>query len=456
MNIILLAGGSGQLLWPLSNGVRSKQFIRVFRTPDGGRESMLQRVWRKIREAEPDASVTVATSAAQVSAVRRQLGQQARVCPEPCRRDTFPAIVLAAAHLHDVQGVGPDEAAVVCPVDPYIRDGYPDALRRMWELAQSDAAPLVLMGVRPACPGENYGYILPETGDEVSRVLSFREKPDEKTAREYIASGGLWNGGVFAFKLRWALEKARERTGFDRYDDLLANYETLEKISFDYAVTEREKDALVFRFSGEWKDLGTWNTLTEAMEENPVGDVRFDGACQNVQAVNELDIPMLVLGIRDAVVAASPEGILVSSRERSGCIKPLVDEIDRPVMFAEKSWGSYRVLSAEEDSLTVQLTLDPGRGMSCHSHQNRDEVWTVISGTGLAAVDGKERTVRPGDTVFLPAGSRHTIAAGKEGVLRLIEVQLGRNIDAGDKRIHRPGPGKAEDETVNGVEDENV
>ena len=108
MNIVLLAGGSGKLLWPLSNGVRSKQFIRIFRTPDGERESMLQRVCRQVRQADPSAAVTIATSKSQVSAVRHQLGDHVNLCVEPCRRDTFPAIALAAAYLHDVQGIGLD------------------------------------------------------------------------------------------------------------------------------------------------------------------------------------------------------------------------------------------------------------------------------------------------------------------------------------------------------------
>lgn len=432
MNIILLAGGSGKLLWPLSNGVRSKQFIRIFSTPDGGRESMLQRVFRQIRQADPDAAITIATSKSQVSAMKNQLDGDVNVCVEPCRRDTFPAIALASAYLRDIKGLDPEEAVVVCPVDPCVGDDYFLALRQLWELAGTGTAGLILMGIDPTCPSEKYGYILPMSNDPVAKVQTFREKPDADTAQRYIEAGGLWNAGIFACKLRYVLERAQERIGFTDYHDLIARYDSLEKISFDYAVAEREKDTAVMRFSGKWKDLGTWETLTEAMEGPAAGDVRLDSTCQNVHAVNELDIPMLVLGIRDAVIAASPEGILVSDRELSSRIKPYVDELERPAMFAEKSWGTYRVLDMGKESLTVRLTLKPGRGMSCHAHDRRDEVWTVISGSGYAVVDGAEKEVCAGDVLRLPAGCRHTIRAGSEG-LELIEVQLGKDISADDK-----------------------
>ena len=124
MNIVLLSGGSGKRLWPLSNDIRSKQFIKIFKTEDGGYESMLQRVYRQIKQADPEANVTIATSKAQVSSIRNQLGENVGISVEPCRRDTFPAIALASAYLHDVMGVSGDEPVVICPVDPYVEDGY--------------------------------------------------------------------------------------------------------------------------------------------------------------------------------------------------------------------------------------------------------------------------------------------------------------------------------------------
>ena len=430
MNIILLSGGSGKRLWPLSNDIRSKQFIKIFKTADGY-ESMVQRVYRQITEVDKDASVTIATSKTQVSAIHNQLGDSVGVCVEPCRRDTFPAIALATAYLHDVKGVGPDEPVVVCPVDPYVNNDYFEALKQLSDLAEKGGANLSLMGIEPTYPSEKYGYIIPESAGSVSPVRTFKEKPDAKTAEQYIAQGALWNGGVFAYRLGYVLDRAHELIDFTDHQDLFNKYETLNKISFDYAVVEHESKIQVMRFAGQWKDMGTWNTLTEAMEEPKIGKAILNDACENVHVLNELDVPVLCMGLKDVVVSASPEGILVSDKEQSSYIKPFVDKIDQQIMFAEKSWGSFRVLDVEDESLTITITLNPGHCMNYHSHARRDEVWTVISGRGYAIVDGVKTTVQAGDVVKMPAGSRHTIVADTE--LKVMEVQLGRDISVHDK-----------------------
>ncbi len=432
MNIILLSGGSGKRLWPLSNDIRSKQFIKIFKKPNTDTyESMLQRVYRQIKTADPEATMTLATGKSQVSAIHNQLGEGVGISVEPCRRDTFPAIALATAYLHDVKGIPEEEAVVVCPVDPYVDEGYFAALKQLWELAQKGTANLVLMGIDPTYPSEKYGYIIPETKDTVAKVSTFKEKPDAATAQQYINQGGLWNGGVFAYKISYVLERARQLLGFTDYADLFSRYDTLTKISFDYAVVEHEPDIAVMRFTGEWKDLGTWNTLTEAMEENVLGDARLNEACRNVHVLNELGIPILAMGLQDVVIAASSEGILVADKEQSSYIKPFVDAIDQQVMFAEKSWGQYQVLDAEENSMTIKVTLNPGHRMNYHSHDKRDEVWTVVSGKGRTIVDGMEQPVQAGDVITMAAGCKHTVIADTK--LQLIEVQLGNDISVNDK-----------------------
>ena len=435
MNLILLSGGSGKRLWPLSNDIRSKQFIKLFRREDGSYESMVQRVYRQITETAPGAEVTIATSRSQVSAIRNQLGEAVHVCVEPCRRDTFPAIALACAYLRDIKGVPREEAVVVCPVDPYVNNDYFEALGRLWKLAGENRSNLALMGIEPTYPSEKYGYIIPEGTDCVSRVKTFKEKPDEAAAREYIRQGALWNGGVFAFRLGYVLDRAEELFGFCDYDRIYGEYENLKKISFDYAVAEKESSIEVMRFGGQWKDLGTWNTLTEEMSEPSIGQVLYNDACENLHVINELNVPVLCMGLKDVVVSASAEGILVSDKEQSSYIKPFVDTIDQQVMFAEKSWGSFKVLDVEEESMTIKVTLNAGHRMNYHSHANRDEVWTVISGRGRTVVDGMEEIVEPGDVVTMQAGCRHTVIAETE--LKLIEVQLGREISVHDKQKYQ-------------------
>lgn len=431
MNIILLSGGSGQRLWPLSNDIRSKQFIKIFHTESGELESMVQRVYRQIKTVDKGANVTIATSKSQVSSINNQLGEEVGISVEPCRRDTFPAIALAAAYLKDVKRVGENEAVVVCPVDPYVENDYFEALKELETRAEVSEANLVLMGIEPTYPSEKYGYIIPESNAPVSSVSMFKEKPTQELAAEYIADGALWNGGVFAFRLGYVLKRAHELIDFTDYNDLFTKYDTLTKISFDYAVVEHEKRIEVMRFSGTWKDLGTWNTLTEAMDSNCVGEALFNEACENVHVVNELNVPIICMGLKDVVVSASPEGILVSDKEQSSYIKPLVNTLEQKIMFAEKSWGSFRVLDMEDDSVTIKVTLHPGHRMNYHSHDFRDEVWTVISGEGRTIVDGMEQKVKTGDVVTMAAGCRHTIIADTE--LQVIEVQLGKEISVHDK-----------------------
>lgn len=434
MNIILLSGGSGKRLWPLSNDIRSKQFIKAFQKNEGEMESMVQRVFRQITEVDAEAQVTIATSKRQVSQIKNQLGDRVNVCVEPDRRDTFPAICLAATYLHDVKGVSAEESVVVCPVDPYVENAYFEALKELSDLAGEGNANLTLLGIEPTYPSEKYGYIIPESEAQVSPVDTFKEKPDVETAKKYLEQGAVWNGGVFAFKLGYLLDKAHELIAFEDYYDLFAHYSEQKKISFDYAVVEQESKIQVLRYKGEWRDLGSWNTFTEAMGDVSLGKVTMDETCQDTQVVNELNIPILCMGCKDMVVAASNDGILIADKEQSSYIKPYVDAIEQPVMYAEKSWGSFTVLDVQEDSMTMKVVLLPGHKLHYHSHEYRDEVWTVVSGQGRTIVDGMEQIVRAGDVVTMAAGCKHTVIADTE--LQIIEVQLGKDIDVNDKQKH--------------------
>ena len=434
MQVILLSGGSGKRLWPLSNDVRSKQFIKIFKQSDGSYESMLQRVYRQLKNVDKDVKVTIATSDTQLSAIYNQLGKDVNVSIEPCRRDTFPAIALATAYLHDVLGVRKDESVVVCPVDPYVEQDYFKALKDLSDLADKGTANLTLMGIEPTYPSEKYGYIIPTSKDFVSRVLTFKEKPSESVAKEYIKQGALWNGGVFAYKVEYLLNIAHQLISFSDYHDLYNKYSELNKISFDYAVVEHEENINVMRFEGMWKDLGTWNTLIEVMSDPIMGKVITDTECKNINVINELDVPVLCMGLENTVIAASAEGIIVSEKDRSSHIKPYVDSISQEIMFAEKSWGSYRVLDVQKGSLTIKAELRTNNAMNYHSHNRRDEVWTIVSGQGKVIIDDEERIVNCGDVISLPRGSKHTIMAISD--LTIIEVQIGTDISVEDKILY--------------------
>lgn len=405
--------------------------MKLFKNNDGVHESMVQRVYRQLRTVDNNCNVTIATSKAQVSSIHNQLDDKVGISVEPCRRDTFPAIALASAYLHDVQKVDSDEPVVVLPVDPYVQDEYFVMLKKLGEQAAKGEANLVLMGIEPTYPSEKYGYIIPTDESEVSVVKTFKEKPDQETAKEYISKGAIWNGGVFAYKLGYLLDIAEKLLGTSEYADLYSNYENLPKISFDYAVVEKEQRIQVMRYSGEWIDLGSWNTLTDTMSENIIGDAIEDDACENVHIINELDVPILAMGLKDVVISASPDGILVSDKDQSGYLKKYVEKMDREAMFAEKSWGAFKVIDTGCNSMTIKVSIKPGDGMNYHSHDHRDEVWVVVNGEGRTVVDGMEQKVHPGDVITMKSGCRHTIFADTE--LELIEVQLGKEITINDK-----------------------
>lgn len=432
MKIILLSGGSGKRLWPLSNDIRSKQFIKIFKTEDGY-ESMVQRVYRQIRQVDQEAEIIIATSKAQVSTIRNQLGEQVDICVEPYRRDTFPAITLAGQYLRDIKSVSENETIIVCPVDTYVEDEfYKKIITVAREKDRIHEEGLLLLGVEPTYASEKYGYIFPNKIAEVSPAIKYIEKPSETEAEQYINEGALWSAGVFAFQLGYLLKKAHELIDYTDYDDLFSKYNSLKKISLDYAVLEQETDLQVVRYKGTWTDLGTWNTMSDAMESPVIGKAIVSDTCENVHILNDMDLPILCMGLKDIVITTSPEGILVSDKEASSKIKPYVDKIRQQVRFAEKSWGEFRVMDVEADSITVKVTLNPGHRMNYHAHQFRDEVWTVISGKGRTIVDGMEQPVGPGDVITMQAGCKHTIIADTE--LKLIEIQLGKNISVNDKQ----------------------
>lgn len=431
MNIILLSGGSGKRLWPLSNDIRSKQFIKLFKNESGEYESMVQRVYRQIVTVDPEAKVTIATSKSQASVIHNQLGSSVSICVEPYRRDTFPAILLAASYLHDELGVDSEECVAVCPVDPYVDCTYYESVKSLETLVLQDSAKLTLMGISPTCPSDKYGYIIPECANDVSSVKEFKEKPDRSTAEVYLKQNALWNAGVFAFKLGYLLEKAHAMIDFDDYRDLYSKYENLPKISFDYAVVEKEVSIQVKRYNGDWKDVGTWNMMAEVMADTVKGKGIMDDTCVNTQIVNELNIPILAMGCKDMVIAASGDGILISNKERSGYMKSYVDKISTEVMYAEKSWGTYTVIDVQPGSMTVKVSMKAGQKMSQHYHNYREEVWTIVSGEGKVTIDEMEQVLHVGDVVTIAAGCKHTIEAITN--LDIIEVQLGDAISVADK-----------------------
>ncbi|WP_243495580.1 sugar phosphate nucleotidyltransferase [Priestia aryabhattai] len=438
MKLVLLSGGSGKRLWPLSNDTRSKQFLKVLEGRDGQKESMVQRVWSQIEAVGLNESTVIATSKLQRDMIRGQVGTDIPLIIEPERRDTFPAIGLAASYLHSEEQASEDEIVVVLPVDPYVEDGFFERVKDLESVLRDSKADLALMGVTPTYPSSKYGYIVPEgkvQGDSYFTVECFTEKPSEEAAVGLINQRALWNCGVFAFRLGYLLQILQEKKLPLQFETLHKEYTTLPKISFDYEVVEKASHIVALPYNGYWKDLGTWNTLTEEMATSQIGKGVLTDDSANTHLVNELDIPVTVLGVKDVVVAASPDGILVADKASSPKIKEIIGDWNYPPMYEERLWGWSRVLDyakydEETEMVTKRIHISKGKNSTYHYHNLRDEVWTIVRGEGELALDDYIRRVKAGDIIHLPAGKKHGIHALTD--LEFIEVQTGKVISNED------------------------
>ncbi|MEM5624485.1 sugar phosphate nucleotidyltransferase [Bacillus wiedmannii] len=443
MKLVLLSGGSGKRLWPLSNDSCSKQFIKVLRDEQNELQSMVQRVWGQLRRLGLEENSVIATSKSQVDMINSQLGNKTPIIIEPQRRDTFPAIALAATYLYSKQHVDIDEVIGVLPVDPYVEDSFFERLLDLEDILKKSVADMALMGVKPTYPSEKYGYIVPNVEKNNQNYISvshFKEKPNVEEAIKLLEQNALWNCGVFAFKLDKIISLLDQKGLPVQYDELVKQYEKLPKISFDYEVVEKTEKIIALPYEGSWKDLGTWNTLTEEMGTERIGKANMSNDCKNNHIINELEIPISVLGLSNVVVAASPDGILVSDKEASPRVKELVGDWDQRPMYEERRWGWYRVLDYTKyekgnEVLTKRIGITAGKNLSYQYHNHRSEVWTIVKGEGVFVLGNELRVVRSGDVLEIHAGDYHAIKAVND--LEFIEIQSGTELVEEDiVRIH--------------------
>ncbi|MCI8285831.1 MAG: cupin domain-containing protein [Firmicutes bacterium] len=445
MDVLLLSGGSGKRLWPLSNEVRSKQFLKLLKNETGDNESMIQRICRQIKIAGLDSSLTIATGEAQAEAIQNQIDgiTRADILTEPERRDTYPAVLLSCAYLYYEKRSSLDESVAVIPIDPYVDNNYFDLIKHMGKIAEKSSEEVILMGIKPTYTATGFGYILPSekhvfdesNNTKYMHVQKFIEKPDADTANKLIGSGALWNSGVFVFKLRYIINILKEKYNVKNYSDAKEIYSKLPVNSFDYEIVENAKSLGMVEYTGMWKDIGTWENITSVMEDKITGRVCTDKKLQNTNVINELDIPLVAMGLTDTIVAASPDGILVADKNAAHDLKKyLKDDIKRP-MYEARRWGEYKVINycAYRDglkALTKQLIIQKGKRISYQMHKKRDEIWTITDGIGKLCIDGEYREVKRGDVVKVERGKKHGIEAIER--LEIIEIQMGEELTEED------------------------
>lgn len=424
MQIILLSGGSGTRLWPLSNNIRSKQFLKLFDAPDGGKESMLQRVVRQIKECIDDADITIATSSSQREAIIAQLGSQIDIVCEPSRRDTFPAIALATSYLCSKKNILDDEIVIVMPCDPFADSGYFDTICEMGEEVATGRANLVLMGITPHCPSSKFGYMLPDK--KANQINRFIEKPEKEKAEFLISLGALWNGGVFAFRLGYLVSIIKKYFSEVTFNNIYKGYDLLPKISFDYEVVEKESMISFVPFKGRWKDLGTWDALSSELNEEAVGNALLRD-CEHTTVINELAIPVVCKGVNNLIVALSPDGVLVAEKSVSGQIKDDVEGLKKTPMFEEKSWGNCStidcLLTEENTIITTKRYHMMNRSVisdKCNFHQKR--ILTFLYGTGNIEINSVLSAIESGKVVDIPVNSFYTIHS--DNSIEFIETEI--------------------------------
>ena len=424
MKLLLLSGGSGKRLWPLSNDINSKQFIRLLDDGHGSKQSMIERVFSQLSDMELNHDAFILTNAHQRDAIVYQIGTDANIITEPSRRDTFPAIVLGASYLNEQQ-VDPDETVLVMPVDAYVDLRFFEYFPQVDEAVQANDDALHLIGVTPLHPTSKYGYIVPDETAQMSSVRLFQEKPTVAVAEQLIGQGALWNCGIFACKLHLLLDELAERNLPTTYSDLTSRYDELEKTSFDYAVVEHAESVFVHRYDGDWKDLGTWNTLTEEMTSTTHGQVELFEST-NTHVINELNLPLIGIGLEDLVVAVNADGILVSKKEATPQLKDYLASSDDYPKFKWKQWGQSEVIHHEtladgHHSVTRRMLVQAGKELSYHYHEETDTIWTILQGTAIVTIDGESFEVRPTNAISIQRGKAHMLKASETVIL--IEVQ---------------------------------
>jgi mannose-1-phosphate guanylyltransferase/mannose-6-phosphate isomerase len=460
MYVLILAGGSGTRLWPLSREEMPKQFLRVC----DDERSLLQRTARRVLSVAEMDRVKVVASGRWKALIEYQLSRIGFagdfVIEEPAPRNTAPAIALGAAKLLE-SGASPDDIVLVCPSDHVISDE--DAFARAVGAAREAASRglVVTFGVKPSAPETGFGYIKTRRGEsEWLSVDAFVEKPDEETAKSYIASGDYyWNGGIFCFRFRDIIEAYRKcfpegALIFDAPPGEAGKYFMSSPAeSIDYAVMERLDNIACVPLDAGWSDVGSW----DAVYENSNRDERENARAGNVSlhgGKNSLVIggERLICGIDldSMIVVDTPDALFVSPRGSSqklrGVVRDLAlshhDEIAEAPLSA-RPWGTYSVLSKGLRHKIKRITVAPEKRLSLQYHLHRSEHWVVVQGTARVAIYGqneetppKEKLVHEGESVFVPKGYLHRLENPGRVPLEIIEVQIGEYVGEDDiKRV---------------------
>lgn len=449
MKVIILAGGGGTRLFPLSRSCFPKQFLSV-----EGRHSLLAQTVLRFLPLVDESEIVIVTNKDYYHHVKAELAncgaEGVHILLEPVGRNTAPAIALAARYCLDKLGANEDEALLVTPSDTIVRPetSFGETVRDALELAQDGK--IVTFGVRPVKPETSFGYI--QIGKPYKKgytVELFREKPDYATAEKYLASQNYyWNAGMFAIKIGSILKELEcyQPDIFSLVSSNLAevieNFDQMPNISFDYAVAEKSKNVVTIPLKAYWNDIGSWDAIYEVMEKDSDGNALM-GDCLTIDCKNNLMLGRSRLiagvGLEDLLVVETDDVILVAKKGESQKVKELVGELkergrceadENTTMF--RPWGSYTVLGEGPGYKMKKIVVSPGQRLSLQLHYHRSEHWVVIGGTAKVTIGEQEQMVHKNQSVFIPASTKHRLENPGRLPLEIIEVQNGDYLEEDD------------------------
>ena len=452
MKIIILAGGGGSRLFPLSRTLFPKQFLKL-----NGEESLLAQTIDRFLPIVKPSDMVVVTNQEYIHHVRTELiaakAQEAHVLLEPVARNTAPAVAFAARYCLEQLGCEPDEILYVTPSDHIIRpiETFTANVRQAIGLAK--LGKIVTLGIQPNHPETGYGYI--QAGKPYSggfAVQSFREKPDQRTAETYIAAGNYyWNSGMFAFTIRCFMEELQAyqpavyELAESGLDGMTANFAEMPNISIDYAIAEKSKELVMLPITAAWNDIGSWDAIYDVLDKDSNGNA-VKGDCIPIECSNTLILGhsrlIAGIGLEDILVVETDDVIVVAKKGESQKVKDLVCELKLKGRIevdqhttVYRPWGFYTVLGSGNGYRMKKVVVNPGESLSLQMHYHRSEHWIVIGGTAKVTIGDTKQMVHENESIFVPQTTKHRLENPGKLPLQIIEVQNGSYL--GDDDIIR-------------------
>lgn len=448
MKIIILAGGGGTRLFPLSRDCYPKQFLHVI-----DNKSLLAQTIERFLGLVEAKDIIIVTNERYIFHVQAELktinAQEAHIITEPMGKNTAPAIALAQSYCQDVLQCDDDEILFVSPSDHLIKpiEAFKDLIRNAQDVAKDN---IVTLGIKPAKPEIGYGYIEAEKNNNLAKkVISFKEKPDLATAKEYIASGNYyWNGGMFMFSIAtMQAELIKYMPAIiditqNGYQYTVDNFVNMPDISIDYAVAEKSQKMMMIPMENiYWNDIGSFDAIAEVLSDKDKNVFKGDILVENCIDTMIIGDNRLIAGIdlENLMIIDTPDALLVAKKGESQKVKNIVNKLKqnkrkeaKENLTMYRSWGKYTLLTESEGYRVRKIEMDPGASLTMQMHYHRSEHWTVISGTGKIIINDVESIFTENQSTYIPMGVKHKLSNPGKIPLIIIEVQSGKYIDDND------------------------